>query len=207
LAVERVLGRERRERWGPRTIDLDVLWIENVTHSEPDLLVPHPELLKRTFALDPLLELVDDARDPRSGELLSIARARLENESLAPLVRRPAIELHGSAKDVITMSALDRADALAAAARIVSDARNSHRGGRASASVRIECGDAVGVVAASWLREVAATVERERLKVTHVVVYQSEGSFVRGELWGRRLTERRAAERRVAVIEVRDDGD
>jgi 2-amino-4-hydroxy-6-hydroxymethyldihydropteridine diphosphokinase len=68
LAIESSLGRVRRERWGPRVIDLDVLWIEGVAVETPRLVVPHPHLLERAFALAPLLELVPEATDPRTGE-------------------------------------------------------------------------------------------------------------------------------------------
>jgi 2-amino-4-hydroxy-6-hydroxymethyldihydropteridine diphosphokinase len=61
LDVERALGRERRERWGPRTIDLDILTIDGVTVNEPDLVVPHPRLVERAFAIVPLLEVAPDA--------------------------------------------------------------------------------------------------------------------------------------------------
>ena len=51
LAVERELGRERGERWGPRTIDLDLLLYGTETVDEPGLTVPHPHLHERRFAL------------------------------------------------------------------------------------------------------------------------------------------------------------
>jgi 2-amino-4-hydroxy-6-hydroxymethyldihydropteridine diphosphokinase len=57
LEVERSLGRERRERWGPRTIDLDLLLYGDETVDEPGLTVPHPHLHERRFALEPLAEL------------------------------------------------------------------------------------------------------------------------------------------------------
>ncbi len=57
LAIERQLGRERRERWGPRTIDLDLLLYGDVVVDEPGLTVPHPRLHERRFALEPLAEL------------------------------------------------------------------------------------------------------------------------------------------------------
>ena len=69
LAIEARHGRERAERWGPRTLDLDVLWIEGLVVDDPRLEVPHPRLQQRAFALAPLLEIVPDARDPRSGAL------------------------------------------------------------------------------------------------------------------------------------------
>jgi len=68
LAIEAHLGRVRRERNGPRTIDLDVLWIEGLAVESGRLTVPHPRLAERAFALAPMLELVPDATDPRTGE-------------------------------------------------------------------------------------------------------------------------------------------
>jgi 2-amino-4-hydroxy-6-hydroxymethyldihydropteridine diphosphokinase len=72
IAIERELGRIRTERWGPRIIDLDILWIEGLTCSEPGLDVPHASLTERAFALRPLLDLVPDARDPRTGQPFSM---------------------------------------------------------------------------------------------------------------------------------------
>jgi 2-amino-4-hydroxy-6-hydroxymethyldihydropteridine diphosphokinase len=60
-AIEADLGRTRETRWGPRTIDLDVLWIEGVAIDEPGLVVPHPRLAERAFALAPLLDVAPDA--------------------------------------------------------------------------------------------------------------------------------------------------
>lgn len=70
LRIERELGRIRgagEVRWGPRAIDLDVLWIEGVVIDESQLSVPHPRLVERAFALVPLLDVAPDARDPRTG--------------------------------------------------------------------------------------------------------------------------------------------
>jgi 2-amino-4-hydroxy-6-hydroxymethyldihydropteridine diphosphokinase len=68
LAIEHALGRTRgRERWAPRLIDLDLLWMQGVTLDEPGLTVPHPRLIERPFALVPLLDVAPDASDPRSG--------------------------------------------------------------------------------------------------------------------------------------------
>ena len=57
LAIERDLGRERRERWGPRPIDLDLLLYGEERIDEPGLTVPHPRLHERRFALEPLADL------------------------------------------------------------------------------------------------------------------------------------------------------
>ena len=68
LAIEAKLGRVRRERFGPRAVDLDVLWIEGQAEEGERLVVPHPRLKERAFALVPLLEVAPYARDPRTGE-------------------------------------------------------------------------------------------------------------------------------------------
>ena len=67
LTIERAHGRERRERWGPRTLDLDLLYSPGLELNDPALTLPHPELHRRAFALAPLLEVLPDARDERSG--------------------------------------------------------------------------------------------------------------------------------------------
>jgi len=68
LEIERGLGRERRERWGPRTIDLDLLLYGGETVDEPGLTVPHPSLHERRFVLEPLAEIAPDWRDPVTGK-------------------------------------------------------------------------------------------------------------------------------------------
>jgi 2-amino-4-hydroxy-6-hydroxymethyldihydropteridine diphosphokinase len=67
LDVEQRHGRERRERWGPRTLDLDLLHSPALVVREPTLTLPHPELGRRAFALAPLLDVLPDAVDPVSG--------------------------------------------------------------------------------------------------------------------------------------------
>jgi 2-amino-4-hydroxy-6-hydroxymethyldihydropteridine diphosphokinase len=72
LSIEATLGRVRMERWGPRTIDLDLLWIEGVSVDDPRLVVPHPRLRERAFAVRPLLDVVPGALDPVSGEAYAV---------------------------------------------------------------------------------------------------------------------------------------
>ncbi|HLH28421.1 MAG TPA: 2-amino-4-hydroxy-6-hydroxymethyldihydropteridine diphosphokinase [Acidimicrobiales bacterium] len=69
-AIEAELGRQHRERWGPREIDLDLLLYGDETIDEDGLTVPHPELTKRSFVLVPLLEIAPYLDLP-SGEPLS----------------------------------------------------------------------------------------------------------------------------------------
>lgn len=57
LELEKQMGRRRREKFGPRTIDIDILFFENEIHLEEELRIPHPALPGRRFALVPLAEL------------------------------------------------------------------------------------------------------------------------------------------------------
>ena len=58
LGIEQEFGRERHVRWGPRTLDLDLLAYEGVVRSTPALTLPHPRLWERNFVLVPLRELL-----------------------------------------------------------------------------------------------------------------------------------------------------
>jgi 2-amino-4-hydroxy-6-hydroxymethyldihydropteridine diphosphokinase len=69
LEVERSLGRVRGERWGPRTIDLDLLVYGDERVDEEGLHVPHPRLHERRFALEPLAELDPALRIPGLGDV------------------------------------------------------------------------------------------------------------------------------------------
>jgi 2-amino-4-hydroxy-6-hydroxymethyldihydropteridine diphosphokinase len=71
LSVEKALGRTREVRWGPRTIDIDVLTYDDVELESLDLILPHPRMLERAFVLIPLLEIAPELeRDPRIAEAL-----------------------------------------------------------------------------------------------------------------------------------------
>ncbi len=72
LSIEKGLGRVRREPWGPRTIDLDILWIDGVSHESDRLVVPHPRLHERAFAIVPLLEVAPGAVDPYTGKPFAV---------------------------------------------------------------------------------------------------------------------------------------
>jgi 2-amino-4-hydroxy-6-hydroxymethyldihydropteridine diphosphokinase len=59
-ATEAALGRERTVRWGPRTIDIDILTYGDLTIEEPGLEIPHPRMTERAFVLVPLLDIAPD---------------------------------------------------------------------------------------------------------------------------------------------------
>jgi|YelNatPaOPRAMG01_1025707.scaffolds.fasta_scaffold01164_15 2-amino-4-hydroxy-6-hydroxymethyldihydropteridine diphosphokinase len=64
LSVEEKMGRVRERPWGPRIIDLDVLFYDELVYSSPELSIPHPEAHKRAFVLIPLMDLVPDLFHP-----------------------------------------------------------------------------------------------------------------------------------------------
>jgi len=70
--IERELGRVRASRTpkGPRTIDIDILLFGNTAMETAQLIVPHPRMLDRRFALEPLLEIAPEARHPKTQEPL-----------------------------------------------------------------------------------------------------------------------------------------
>jgi 2-amino-4-hydroxy-6-hydroxymethyldihydropteridine diphosphokinase len=72
LAVENRLGRVRTERWGPRTIDLDLLLYGNERIDEPGLTVPHPRLHERRFVLEPLADLDPTLEIPAKGSVSAL---------------------------------------------------------------------------------------------------------------------------------------
>lgn len=85
LELERSRGRERRtsERWGPRTLDMDLLLFDDLMIDEPGLKVPHPRLHERRFVLAPLSEIAPDARVPGQGASVRELYARLGAEGAA----------------------------------------------------------------------------------------------------------------------------
>lgn len=64
LNIEWKIGRVREEKWGPRLIDIDILFYGDALIDEPELQVPHPELHKRRFTLAPLAEIAPDFIHP-----------------------------------------------------------------------------------------------------------------------------------------------
>ena len=87
LEVEASLGRVRNERWGPRTIDLDVLYAEEdgrvLVLSEAQLEVPHPRLAERAFALAPLLDVMPHLHATYGARLVELGLPEVFAETLS----------------------------------------------------------------------------------------------------------------------------
>lgn len=90
--LETRLGRVPSRRMGPRLIDIDILFYDDVELDAPDLRIPHPRVMDRAFVLAPLLDLDIGLKHPVTGELLADRIMALNDTSLVPL---------GSAADVL----------------------------------------------------------------------------------------------------------
>ena len=75
LIIERSRGRVRQTRWGPRTLDLDVILWERHNISDPGLTIPHPRLAERRFVLEPLHDVWPDATMPDGTSVTAASEA------------------------------------------------------------------------------------------------------------------------------------
>jgi 2-amino-4-hydroxy-6-hydroxymethyldihydropteridine diphosphokinase len=75
LGIERAMGRDRAQRWGPRVIDLDLLWLVDAPVEEPGLTLPHPGVSSRNFVLYPLADIAPTITIPGFGRVLDMLRA------------------------------------------------------------------------------------------------------------------------------------
>lgn len=89
MSVERRMGRERKERWGPRIIDLDLLFYGNLIWQEEGLFIPHPEIAKRRFVLRPLKDIAPHLIHPLLGKTVTELLEELpEKERVIPLFEK-----------------------------------------------------------------------------------------------------------------------
>jgi 2-amino-4-hydroxy-6-hydroxymethyldihydropteridine diphosphokinase len=70
--------RVREERWGPRTLDIDVVWVEGVESDDPALTLPHPRWMERRFVLAPLRDLAPDLVSERDLQLADGSVRRID---------------------------------------------------------------------------------------------------------------------------------
>ena len=75
LEIERAMGRNRQERWGPRVIDLDLLWMVGEAIDEPGLTVPHPGVSTRNFVLYPLADIAPTLAIPGHGSVSELLKS------------------------------------------------------------------------------------------------------------------------------------
>lgn len=86
LAIEEKMGRKREEKYGPRIIDIDILFYDAAIINEPRLIIPHPEIQNRRFALEPMQEIAPRLKHPllkkTIAELLKACPDKLEVHKL-----------------------------------------------------------------------------------------------------------------------------
>ena len=80
LDIEMEMGRKREVKWSPRIIDIDILFYENEIIEEEGLIIPHPLFHKRRFTLEPLVEILPELIDPRSGKSMQDLLRELDDQ-------------------------------------------------------------------------------------------------------------------------------
>ena len=81
-AIELELGRKRKERWGDRNIDIDIITFGNVNHRSTDLVIPHPETKNRSFVIVPWYLMNQDATLPGVGRIEKLAEVFVDQVKL-----------------------------------------------------------------------------------------------------------------------------
>jgi 2-amino-4-hydroxy-6-hydroxymethyldihydropteridine diphosphokinase len=91
LQIEAKFGRVRRERWGARILDLDLLLFDYVTLQTPELTIPHPRMNDRAFVLVPLAEIAPTWIEPITGLSIATLVAKVDTSGVTLLVERTAL--------------------------------------------------------------------------------------------------------------------
>lgn len=92
--LETELGREPAKRWGPRLIDIDLLFAANQIIETEKLTVPHPRLAERAFVLYPLADISPNFVHPVLGKTIAALAANIEDEGIRPFASAPQLELN-----------------------------------------------------------------------------------------------------------------
>ena len=82
--IENEHGRERGLRFGPRTLDVDILLFQDVESEEPELMLPHPRMLRRAFVLVPLAEIWGSARGMPDLPIAALAQTAAQDQATRP---------------------------------------------------------------------------------------------------------------------------
>ncbi len=91
-ACEQAAGRTRQQRWGPRTLDVDVITVDDVRSDDPELTLPHPRAAERAFVLVPWWSVDPEAQLPGRGSVLQLMQA-LAADDVAAVRLLPGSEL------------------------------------------------------------------------------------------------------------------
>jgi 2-amino-4-hydroxy-6-hydroxymethyldihydropteridine diphosphokinase len=84
LQIERAMGRNRQDRWGPRIVDLDLIWMPGPPIDEPNLKLPHPGVSERNFVLYPLGDIAPTLAIPGHGRVASL-KSRVNSDGISVL--------------------------------------------------------------------------------------------------------------------------
>jgi 2-amino-4-hydroxy-6-hydroxymethyldihydropteridine diphosphokinase len=90
--LEKEIGRAPGERWGPRLIDIDLLFYANQIIETEKLTIPHPELPERAFVLRPLVDVAPNFVHPVLGKTMAALAAKVDDEGIRPFAPAPNLE-------------------------------------------------------------------------------------------------------------------
>ncbi len=86
MKIEQDMGRKREIKWGPRTIDLDILLYDQLCLNEPDLIIPHPRMHERSFVLVPLAEIAPNVKHQSLDRTINELLKSLNSAKLVKLI-------------------------------------------------------------------------------------------------------------------------
>jgi 2-amino-4-hydroxy-6-hydroxymethyldihydropteridine diphosphokinase len=88
-SIETEMGRQPTHRWGPRLIDIDILFYDKLVIEDEGLIIPHPRLVERAFVLAPLADIIPDFRHPQTGETVQEMLDRVDTSGVDRLFEMP----------------------------------------------------------------------------------------------------------------------